>query len=104
MSTARDLAGTVGVHPACRALGLAAASYYRWRSPLVGPPKPRPRPPLALSDTEEQTVLDVLHSSDYVDQAPAEVYAALLDQGTHHCSTRTMYRVLERRIYGLGYV
>jgi putative transposase len=27
-------------------------------------------------------------------QAPAEVYAALLDQGVHHCSIRTMYRIL----------
>jgi putative transposase len=39
-------------------------------------------------------VLEVLHSPGYVDKAPAEVYASLLDQGTYHCSVRTMYRIL----------
>ncbi len=28
------------------------------------------------------------------DKAPATVYAALLDEGTYHCSIRTMYRIL----------
>lgn len=28
------------------------------------------------------------------DQAPAEVYAALLDAGVHLCSLRTMHRIL----------
>ena len=39
-------------------------------------------------------MLDVLHSDRFVDKAPAAVYAALLDQGTYHCSIRTMYRIL----------
>jgi putative transposase len=39
-------------------------------------------------------VLDVLHSPRFVDKAPAAVYAALLDEGTYHCSIRTMYRIL----------
>ena len=30
-----------------------------------------------------------------VDCSPAEVYAALLDEGRFHCSIRTMYRLLE---------
>jgi len=30
-----------------------------------------------------------------MDQAPQEVYAALLDQGRYLCSVRTMYRILE---------
>jgi hypothetical protein len=28
---------------------------------------------------------------------PAQVYAALLDEGRFHCSIRTMYRLLEAR-------
>jgi putative transposase len=40
-------------------------------------------------------VLDLLHSERFVDQAPAEVYAILLDEGVYLCSVRTMYRVLE---------
>jgi putative transposase len=39
-------------------------------------------------------VLDQLHSPRFVDQAPAEVYATLLDEGIYHCSIRTMYRIL----------
>ena len=29
----------------------------------------------------------------FVDQAPAQVYATLLDEGTYLCSARTMYRL-----------
>jgi putative transposase len=77
------------------ALGVPRPSYYRQQSP---PPasSARPRPPLALSVGEEQAVLNVLHSERFVDQAPAEVYATLLDEGVYHCSVRTLYRVLER--------
>ena len=31
----------------------------------------------------------------FVDQAPAEVYASLLDQGLYYCSIRTLYRILQ---------
>ena len=37
---------------------------------------------------------DVLHDPRFVDLAPAQVVAALLDEGTYLCSERTMYRVL----------
>lgn len=37
---------------------------------------------------------DVLHTPRFADQAPAEVYATLLDEGTYRCSERTMYGVL----------
>jgi putative transposase len=36
----------------------------------------------------------VLHEPRFADLAPAEVYAALLDEGRYLCSERTMYRVL----------
>lgn len=39
-------------------------------------------------------MLDVLHGDDHVDEAPATVYAKLLDEGTYLASTSTMYRVL----------
>jgi putative transposase len=50
--------------------------------------------PRALNDTERQAVLDALHSKRFADQAPAAVYAKLLDEGTYHCSVSTMYRIL----------
>jgi len=42
-------------------------------------------------------VIEVLHSERFVDQAPAEVVAALLGEGLYYCSTRTMYRILRSR-------
>lgn len=39
-------------------------------------------------------MLTVLHEPRFVDLAPAQVYATLLDEGTYYCAERTMYRVL----------
>ena len=99
MHAVRDLAPDVGVQASCRALAVPSASYYRWSRPEdVGPtvPRPRPRPPLALSAEQEKAVLDVLHSERFVDVAPPEVYATLLEEQNYLCSTRTMYRILDR--------
>jgi len=41
-------------------------------------------------------VLDLLHAPRFADQAPAEIYATLLDEGVYCCSIRTMYRILEQ--------
>lgn len=54
----------------------------------------RPEPPLALTLSERQAVLDVLHSERFQDLSPAEVHATLLDEGCYLCSPRTMYRIL----------
>ncbi len=54
-------------------------------------PAPQPR---ALSPAERAEVLGVLHHDRFVDQAPATVYATLLDEGRYICSVPTMYRVL----------
>ena len=99
MKAVDQLASQVGIAAACRSLGVARATLYRRRQPTPRRPatRPRPRPPRALSDQERQEVLDVLHSEAFVDLAPAEVYAALLDQGRYLCSIRTMYRILDDR-------
>ena len=55
----------------------------------------RPRPPLALSEPERRVVLEVLHSERFVDAAPRQIYATLLDEGRYLCSVRTIYRILE---------
>jgi putative transposase len=99
MKALDELSNEVGTATACRNLGVPRATLYRRRRPksvasVVTPP-PRPRSPRALNSEERQTVLDVLHSEPFLDQAPAEVYAALLDQGRYLCSIRTMYRILE---------
>lgn len=84
---------------ACAALGLSRASVQRRRAYQThppAPPRPRPRPQRALTTTQQQTVLGLLHEPRFTDQAPAEIYASLLDQGVYHCSIRTMYRILSQ--------
>jgi putative transposase len=41
-------------------------------------------------------VVDTLHSQRFVDKAPHEIYATLLDEGYYLCSIRTMYRILDQ--------
>ena len=94
--TMEQLTPLVGIHPACRAVGVAPATFYRWRRPA--PPVAAPRvaalPARALSSGERDAVLAVLRSPRFVDCSPAEVWATLLDEGRYLCSERTMYRVL----------
>lgn len=83
-----------GIKPTCQALGVARASYYRSQSPRTEP-REVGRHPRALSAEEHQEVLSVLNAERFCDQAPAEVYATLLDEGQYLCSERTMYRILK---------
>ena len=85
---------TTGV---CAALGVSRASVYRRRIRLIAPPpirRVRSRPARALTGAQQRVVLDLLHTPRFADQAPAEIYATLLDDGVYHCSIRTMYRLL----------
>jgi putative transposase len=86
------LAPQVGILAACVMLAVARASYYRSLAPRVA--RPRPSPPRTLSAGEREHVLAELHEPRFVDLAPAEVYATLLDEGRYLCSERTMYRIL----------
>lgn len=77
----------------CAALGVGRASYYRSEQPRQRVPTERSHP-RALSVGERHSVLGVLNSERFWDQAPGEVYATLLDEGSYLCSERTMYRIL----------
>ena len=91
---AQPLAVQVGVAPACQALGVSRATFYRRQRPTPGHQQPRPTPARALCESEREHVLDVLACPRFVDRAPAEVVATLLDEGQYLCSARTMYRIL----------
>jgi transposase InsO family protein len=47
-----------------------------------------------LNLAERTRVLEVLDSEEFVDQAPLQVYATLLERGVYLCSVSTMYRIL----------
>ena len=80
----------------CAALGVSRASLHRRIALQKNPrlPRLRPRPRRALSQSETDAILDILRSARFADQAPAEIYASLLDEGRYLCSIRTMYRIL----------
>jgi len=93
-----ELTPLVGVRAACVAVGRPRATHYRRHRQSPAPPcPPRPEPkaqPRGLLPAERAEVLDVLHSERFVDLAPGEVHAILLDEGRYLCSESTMYRIL----------
>lgn len=100
MKAASELSRDVGRKPACEALRVPRATFYRYlgQSRQFRSGKGScTTPPLSLSQTERQDVIDTLHSEKFQDKAPYEVYATLLDEGKYHCSIRTMYRILKSK-------
>jgi putative transposase len=98
MTACQELAVDVGTAAACRSLEVPRATFYRRLRRLEQSEvdvKGRRKPTRALSETERDQVLAVLHEDRFVDKAPAEIYATLLDERRYVCSIRTMYRVLE---------
>lgn len=98
MEAASTLSSDIGIKPACESFEIPRSGFYRMQARKAAPPleaRKRPSPPRALSSGERQGVLDILHADRFVDKAPQEVYATLLDEGKYHCSIRTMYRVLD---------
>ena len=94
MQATATLSCDVGKKPACEAMSVSRATFYRHIDAEPNPVVKRPAPPLALSQVERQVVLDQLHNERFQDTAPLEVYASLLDEGRYLCSPRTMYRIL----------
>jgi len=93
MNALPDLARVAGTARACRGLGLARATVYRQRRARTPVANAR-TPPLKLTAAEQALVLAELMSPRFVDRAPHQVYATLLDEDRYLCSIRTMYRLL----------
>jgi putative transposase len=91
---------TLGVAQVSAALGVPRSSAYRWQHPAAsrrereGAMVVRQPSPRALSQAAQDQVLAYLRDPRFVDRAPAQVHATLLDEGTYVCSVRTLYRRL----------
>lgn len=96
MNTIEQYRHQVGILPLCEALDIPRASFYHQQNKKdnTEPLMPRKRPKHSLSQSEQQIVLDTLHDSRFVDLAPPQVYAQMLEEGLYLCSIRTMYRLL----------
>jgi putative transposase len=104
MLATSELSSTVGTSPACAALSMPRASFYRRRNPkpvnvVDGSLKSR-RSSRRLTAEERAAVLGALNSERFADCSPSAVYATLLDEGVYLCSISTMYRILraERQV------
>ena len=64
------------------------------RQPLAAVPAAAESPKRAGQRKSAKSYSTCCREPRFVDLAPAEVYASLLDQGVYLCSIRTMYRVL----------
>jgi putative transposase len=97
-----QLAPQIGTRAACRAAGVAQASWYRRHRASPAPSRRavaahRDRvQPRALAAAERAAILAALHAERFADLAPAEVWAILLDEGTYLGSLSTFYRLLRR--------
>ena len=88
-----ELAEKIGIKQACAVLNVPRSRVYRTRQqPVEG--KAPPTADHALSAEERKVVRETLNSERFMDQAPRQVYAALLDEGRHLCHWRSMYRIL----------
>jgi hypothetical protein len=87
-----ELEPLLGTKPGCDLVGKSRATLYRRRNPtasVAGPLRPPAPHPASLSATERAQVLAVLRSPRFVDKAPAQVWATLLDEGRYLCSIST---------------
>ena len=93
-----ELAPLVGVRAGCAAVGETRARWYRRHRQSPPPPPARAGAgspsPGRCREAERAELRGVLNSPDYVDKAPATVYAKLLDEGIYLASVSTMYRML----------
>jgi transposase InsO family protein len=95
MDTHRELtaAGT-STRTASSLTGIARATVDRAAARPTPVLRQRQAPANALTAEEKARVLAVLDAAEFVDAAPAQVYAVLLDQGVYVGSISTMYRIL----------
>ena len=80
MRAACELSWDVGRKPACEALEVPRATFYRHLDRQCSPQVNdglRSTPPLSLTQVERRTVIDILHSERFQDRSPYEAYATL---------------------------
>jgi transposase InsO family protein len=93
------IAGGVSTRRAAALTGLVRSTETRRRRAAAAPTPAVSAPPACdpvnkLTALERRRVLEVLNSDRFVDLAPLQIYAQLLDEGVYLCSVSTMYRVL----------
>ena len=98
----------VGIKPACEALSVSRATWYRRRARAIKREADSAVPevsatiarrvrrahPRRIPEKDRDRVRSVLCEERFMDQTPRGVHAALLSEGVYLCSVRSMYRFL----------
>ena len=91
----------ISIAAACNVLCLSRATFYRGSRGTArcetAALRPCRVPGRGLSVIEQERIICELHSDCFMDLAPPQVYATLLDEGSYLCSISTMYRLLRQR-------
>lgn len=81
----------------CNAAGLSRATYYRNTKITVVQKTEIPAAisARAISPEEKIIILSRIHEERFIDLAPQEIWAKLMDEGYYYCSLRSFYRILK---------
>jgi putative transposase len=88
------VANTVPARQAAALTGVSRATAHRKHNSRPTAEREQVTPVNKLSPAEIPRLLDTLNDNRFVDLAPLQIYANLLDEGTHLCSVSTTYRTL----------
>ena len=95
MAAYQDLvAATVPTRQAAALTGVSRATANRKLKPKPKIARESVTPANKLSGAETVKLLETLNTDQFVDLAPLQIYANLLDEDTYLCSVSTMYRTL----------
>ena len=94
----------VAIAPACNALNVSRATWYRRRAKNLKSIScdatsltnvARPFHQRRISCVNRRHIFEILCSEQFLDMTPRGAHAALLSQGTYLCSVRTMYQMYQ---------
>ena len=83
----------------CGEIDLSVRTVLRWRASKTGDDMrmgPKTVPANALSEAEQQEVLQVINSEEFRELSPKQIVAILADRGVYLTSESTMERLLHR--------
>lgn len=99
MEHVETLLPVVGTRRACMVFSLPSSTFYARRKAAarVRPKatiRSRRRSVRALSTEEQEQVIAIATSDEFIDKSPKQIVPTLLDRDVYLCSVRTMHRIL----------
>jgi len=83
----------------CEMLDISIRTIQRWENDSIGDQRPlaEHKSPIALSDAEEDKIIELCNSKEYRDMNPNIIVPILAEKGEYYASESTFYRILKKR-------